>query len=121
MMTANCDRHWLVRLARVVAVNCVAGAIPAAFLLMIDSYVSRAHVIESLIAGTVFANAIGIPCNYLLPRLYPHVARRGVVREWTSVTLALIGLAVIGCLIGTAAIAGLGIFPWPEYWRVARH
>jgi LytS/YehU family sensor histidine kinase len=33
----------------------------------------------------------------------------------------LIVLAVIGCLIGTAAIAALGMFPWPEYWTVARH
>src|SRR5579864_6606671 len=121
MMTANCDRHWLMTLVRIVAVNCVAGATPAAFLLMIDSHVRTADVRESLIAGMVFANAIGIPCNYLLPRLYPYVARRGTVREWTSVTLALIVLAVIGCLIGTAAIAALGMFPWREYWTVARH
>jgi two-component system sensor histidine kinase AlgZ len=121
MMIAKCDRHWLVQLARVVAVNCVAGAIPAAFLFMMGSRVSRADVMESLIAGAVFANAIGIPCNYLLPRLYPHVARGSTAREWTSVTLALIVLAVIGCLIGTAAIAALGMFPWPEYWTVARH
>lgn len=120
-MTANCDRHWLLRLARVVAVNCVAGAIPAAFLLMIDSHVSGADVRESLIGGTIFANAIGIPCNFLLPRLYPNVARRGIAREWASVTLALIVLAVIGCLIGTAAIAALGMFPWRAYWTVARH
>ncbi len=89
MYTANCDRHWLKNLARVVAVNCVAGAIPAAFLLMIDSHVKRGDVVQSLIAGAVFANAIGIPCNYLLPRLYPHVARRGTVREWIGVTLSL--------------------------------
>jgi len=121
MTTANCDRHWLIKLARVVAVNCVGGAIPAAFLLMIDSRVSRADVLQSLIAGAVFANAIGLPANYLIPSLYPRVAARGPVREWTGITLVLIGLAVIGCLIGTAAIAALGMFPWPEYWIVARH
>ena len=121
MTTPNCDRHWLKNLARVVAVNCVGGAIPAAFLLMIDSHVNRADVLESLIAGAVFANAIGLPANYLIPRLYPRIARRGTAREWTGITLVLIGLAVIGCLIGTAAIAALGMFPWPEYWTVARH
>ncbi len=121
MITENCERHWLVKLARVVAVNCVAGAIPAAFLLMIDSRVTRADLLQSLIAGAVFANAIGIPCNYLTPRLYPRIASRGTAREWTGITLVLIGLAVIGCLIGTAAIAALGMFPWPEYWIVARH
>jgi len=121
MITTDCDRHWLKNLARVVAVNCVAGAIPAAFLLMIDPRVSNANVLQSLISGAVFANAIGIPCNYLLPRLFPRLARRGAVREWTSVTLVLIVLAVVGCLIGTAAIAALGMFPWPQYWTVARH
>jgi two-component system, LytTR family, sensor histidine kinase AlgZ len=121
MTTANCDRHWLKNFARVVAVNCVGGAIPAAFLLMIDSRVSRADVLESLIAGAVFANAIGLPANYLIPSLYPRVAARGPVREWSGITLVLIGLAVIGCLIGTAVIAALGMFPWPEYWIVARH
>jgi sensor histidine kinase YesM len=121
MTTANCDRHWLKNLARVVAVNCVAGAIPAAFLLMIDSRVSRVDVLHSLIAGVVFANAIGLPANYLIPRLYPRIARRGTVHEWTGVTLVLSGLAIIGCLVGTAAIAALGMFPWSEYWIVARH
>ncbi len=120
MTTAKCDRHWLLRLARIVAVNCVGGAIPAAFLLMIDSHVSGADVLESLIGGAIFANAIGLPANYLMPRLYPRAARRGTLREWAGVTLALIGLAVIGCLIGTAAIAALGMFPRPEYWIVAR-
>src|SRR5947209_5322749 len=105
MYSTNRDRHWLKNLARVVAVNCVAGAIPAAFMLMIDSHVSRTEVLRSLMAGAVFANAIGIPCNYLLSRLYPHVASRGRVREWTSVTLTLVVLAVTGCLIGTAAMA----------------
>ena len=61
MTTAKCDRHWLKTLVRVVAVNCVAGAIPAAFQLMIDSRVSRVEVLHSLIAGAVFANAIGLP------------------------------------------------------------
>lgn len=121
MITGNCDRHWLLRFMRVVAVNCVGGAIPAAFLLMMGSGVTRADLLHSLIGGAVFANAIGLPCNYLLPRLYPRVAQPGTVREWTSVTLTLIVLAVIGCLIGTAAIAALGMFPWPEYWIVARH
>jgi sensor histidine kinase YesM len=121
MIIAKCDRHWLKTLARVVAVNCVGGSIPAAFLFMMEPRVSRADVVQSLIAGAIFANAIGIPCNYLLPRLYPYVARRGTVREWAGVTLLLIGLAVIGCLIGTAALAALGMFRWPEYWTVARH
>ena len=55
MIIASCDRHWLRTLTRVVAVNCVGGAIPAAFLLMIDSHVSRANVLQSLIGGAVFA------------------------------------------------------------------
>src|SRR5258708_26280169 len=121
MRTANGDRHWLKNLARVVAVNCVAGAIPAAFQLMIDSRVSRVDVLHSLIAGAVFANAIGLPAHYLMPRLYPRIASRGWAREWAGVTLVLVGLAIIGCLAGTAAIAALGMFPWPEYWIVARH
>jgi two-component system sensor histidine kinase AlgZ len=121
MTTAKCDRHWLKTLVRVVAVNCVAGAIPAAFQLMIDSRVSRVEVLHSLIAGAVFANAIGLPAHYLMPRLYPRIASRGPVREWAGVTLVLVGLAIIGCLAGTAAIAGLGMFPWAEYWIVARH
>src|SRR5689334_2127574 len=110
MTTANCDRHWLINFARVAAVNCVAGAIPAAFLLMIGAGASRVDLVHSLIAGVVFANAIGLPANYLIPRLYPRIARRGTLREWTGVTLVLSGLAVVGCLIGTAVIAALGMF-----------
>ena len=134
MIIANCDRHWLKTLVRVIAVNCVGGAIPAAFLLLIASQVSRADVLHSLVAGAVFANAIGLPANYLIPRLYPQIAHRGSVREWTGITLVLIGLAVIGCLItipigcapgaavgaavggGTGAVVGAASTPPPRVY-----
>src|ERR1700687_2915583 len=56
------------------AVNCVAGSIPAAFLLMIDGNISRVVLLKSLIIGTIFSNAIGFPARFMIPRLYPGIA-----------------------------------------------
>jgi len=102
------------------AVNCVAGSIPAAFLLMIDGNIGRGVLLRSLMIGIIFSNAIGFPARFFIPHLYPGIARRGAAREWTSITLVLIGLAITGCLVGTAAIAAIGIFPWSKYWIAVR-
>jgi sensor histidine kinase YesM len=110
-------KDFLVQLA----VNCVAGAIPAAFLLLIDAGVSRGDLRRSIVIGMVFANSIAFPARFLIPRLYPRVARRGQVRDWTAVTLTLVAFALLGCLGGTVVLALLGFFPWPAYWNVARH
>lgn len=101
-------------------VNCAAGAIPGAFLLLIGVHATRLDLLRSFVVGAVFANAIGFPADFVIPRLYPRICRLGPVWEWTAVTAVLAALAVVGCLVGTAAIAALGIFPWPQYWRVAR-
>src|SRR5258708_37718193 len=83
------------------AANCVAGAIPAAFLLLIDAGVSRGDLRRSVVIGMVFANSIGFPARFVIPRLYPRVASSGPVREWTAVTLALAGCRVFGRAGGT--------------------
>ncbi len=83
------------------AVNCVAGAIPAAFLLLIDAGVSRGDLRRSVVIGMVFANSIGFPARFVIPRLYPRVASSGPVREWTAVTLALAVTLAFG-LVTTA-------------------
>jgi uncharacterized membrane protein len=60
------------------AVNCVAGSIPAAFLLMIDGNIGRVVLLKSLMIGIIFSNAIGFPARFVIPRLYPGIARRGL-------------------------------------------
>ncbi len=117
MNTANCGSR-LKTFAIQLAVNCVGGAIPAAFLLLIG--IRNIDVLRSLIVGVVFANAIGFPASFVIPRLYPGIARRGAAREWTTVILVLVGLAIIGCFVGTAVIAAMGMFPRSQYWIVAR-
>ncbi len=118
---ATTRRYRLKDFAIQVVVNSLAGAIPAAFLLLTGVGVSQRVVLQSVVIGTVFANSIGLPARFAIPRLYPAIARRGPAREWTAVTLALIVLAVFGCLVGTAAMAALGLFRWPRYWIVARN
>src|SRR5437588_7144900 len=98
---------------RQLAVNCVVGAIPAACLLLIDAGVGRGDLRRSVVIGMVFANSIAFPARFLIPRLYPSVARRGQVGEWTAVTLTLVAFAFLGCLAGTVVLALLGFFPWP--------
>jgi len=117
MITNPCPNR-LKSFAIQLAVNCLAGAIPAAFLVLVG--IRNVDVVRSLVVGAVFANAIGFPASFVIPRLYPWVAGRGPVREWTIITLVLIGLAIVGCLVGTAAIAAIGIFPWSQYWVSAR-
>jgi sensor histidine kinase YesM len=99
-----------------VAVNCVAGAIPAAFLLLLGMPLKREAILNSLAIGVVFANSIGIPASFAIQRMYPAVARRGPVFEWTSVSLALTGLGILGCLIGTVLLGLLRIFHWSGLW-----
>jgi len=86
---------------------------------MIDVGLTRAALLQSAAVGMIFANAIGFPASFVIPRLYPRVARRGPLHEWTVVTLVLAGLAVVGCFVGTAAIMALGMSAWTKYWRVA--
>ena len=109
-------KDFLVQLAA----NCAAGAIPAGFMFLLGSGISGRVLLQSAIVGAVFANSIGFPARIVIPRLYPGVARRGPASEWTAVTLVLIALAFIGCLVGTTAMAALGMFPWSRYAIVAR-
>ena len=117
-MIVNACPNRLKSFAIQLAVNALAGSIPAAFLVLVG--IRNVDVARSLVVGIVFANAIGFPASFVIPRLYPRVASRGPAREWTIITLVLVGLAILGCLVGTAAIAALGIFPWSQYWQSAR-
>ena len=117
-MIVNACPNRLKSFAIQLAVNALAGSIPAAFLVLVG--IRNVDVARSLVVGIVFANAIGFPASFVIPRLYPRVASRGPAWEWTVITLVLVGLAILGCLVGTAVIAALGIFPWSQYWLSAR-
>jgi sensor histidine kinase YesM len=119
-MATAARRYHLKDFAIQLLVNSVAGAIPAAFLLLTGVILSQRVLLQSVVIGVIFANSIGLPARFVIPRLYPAIGRRGPAYEWTAVTLALIGLAVVGCLLGTAAIAALGMFRWSRYWFAAR-
>jgi len=117
-MIVNACPNRLKSFAIQLAVNALAGSIPAAFLVLVG--IRNVDVARSLVVGIVFANAIGYPASFVIPRLYPRVASRGPAWEWSIITLVLVGLAILGCLVGTAVIAALGIFPWSQYWLSAR-
>jgi len=117
-MIVNACPNRLKSFAIQLAVNALAGSIPAAFLVLVG--IRNVDVARSLVVGIVFANAIGFPASFVIPRLYPRVASRGPAWEWSIITLVLVGLAILGCLVGTAVIAALGIFPWSQYWLSAR-
>jgi sensor histidine kinase YesM len=102
------------------AVNCVAGALPAAFLLLLNLSLRPRVILNSLVIGVVFANSIAFPARLAIPRMYPAVARRGPVWEWLGVGLALVGLAGAGCVLGTALLALLHFFPWSAFGRAVR-
>ena len=117
-MSAIVRRNRLPDLAMQLAVNCVAGAIPAAFLLLFG--MRREAVLNGVLIGVVFANSIGFPARFVIPRLYPAVARRGPVWEWIGVALALAALGIAGCLLGTAVLGLLRVLPWSAFWRDMR-
>ena len=117
-MIVNACPNRLKSFAIQLAVNALAGSIPAAFLVLVG--IRNVDVARSLVVGIVFANAIGFPASFVIPRLYPRVASRGPAWEWSIITLVLVGLAILGCLVGTAVIVALGIFPWSQYWLSAR-
>ena len=102
------------------AVNCVAGLLPAAFLLLLGIELRRGAIFDSAVVGMVFANSIGFPARLLITKLYPAVARRGPVWEWLGVGLALVGVGVTGCFIGTALLALMRFLPWTAYMRGVR-
>lgn len=98
------------------AVNCVAGAIPAVFLLLLGIPLQREEVLRSALIGMVFANSIGFPARFVIPRLYPAVGRRGPVLEWIEVALTLTGLGVVGCVVATFFLGLLGFVSWSVFW-----
>lgn len=101
-------------------VNCVAGVLPAAFLLLLGMDLRPGAIFNSVIIGVVFSNSIGFPARFAIPKLYPAIARRGPVWEWLGVGLALAVLGAVGCFIGTALLAAMQFLPWSAYARVAR-
>jgi sensor histidine kinase YesM len=102
------------------AVNCAGGATPAVFVLLLGMPPRRQAVLNSLQIGVVFANTIGFPARFVLPKLYPAVARRGPLLEWMGVAFALVGLGIAGCLLGTVLLALMGVFQWSHYWTGIR-
>jgi sensor histidine kinase YesM len=109
-------RDFLLQLA----VNCAAGAVPAAFVLLLGIPLRRQAVLDSAIVGVVFANSIGFPARFAIMKLYPAITRRGPVFEWVAVALALLGLGVAGCFLGSALLALAGFFPWSAYAMAIR-
>src|SRR6266700_1122806 len=115
----NC-RYGPKEILTCLAVNCVAGVIPTVFLFLLNFPISRKAALNSIVIGAVFANSIGFPARFVIPRLYPGVARRGPVWEWIAVALTLVGLGLIGCLLGMVVLTLLGFLTWSSFWKDAQ-
>lgn len=96
------------------AANCAAAALAPLFLVMFNVRLGPGVLFRNFLFALVYANAIGFLASYTVPKLYPTVRRWGSFWEWALVVAALTGLAIVGCLIGSAFLIGFNAVLW--FW-----
>ena len=75
-------------------------------------------LLQRTAVGVVFSSACVALCAFTLPRLVPLTRRRfRFPLDWVVVTVALVGLAMLGCAAGVLVLAAVGYLAVDQMWR----
>lgn len=86
-------------------INCGIAAVPALLYLL---FASRAELSESLrifVWSSLYANAIGFPAAYILPRLMPRLSRYRPQVRWAAVVALLAAIGIAGSTLVSLLLA----------------
>jgi sensor histidine kinase YesM len=104
---------------RILATNSAAALVTPLFVLLLSGETStKTGLVRVFLISAVYANTIGFPAQWILPRIYPHVAAQRRSIQWIILIISLVCLSGIGCAIATLFVVGLHITPSAEFWPV---
>lgn len=121
MRTADVSK--LPSIARVLAV-CAGAAVAAPFVVVAFGADWR-HALTGRVFARTFiqSTCIGLLCGLVLPLVVRRVGRHGV-KLASAYAVALVIVALVGMLVGSALLWAAGLLPsrpfWQEYWSTAR-
>jgi sensor histidine kinase YesM len=99
-------------------VNCGIGAVPALFYFWFSESPSVARGFQTFYWSALFANAIGFPASYVMPRAVPKLYRYSPSIRWLAI-LGLLGLiAFAGSSVVSYLMALAGVLSWSEFASV---
>jgi two-component system, LytTR family, sensor histidine kinase AlgZ len=121
-VTEQVPYHAFTSAPAILAINSAGALItPIFFLLLAEGETGPAFLGRVFVMAMVYANAIGFPANWTIPRLYPALAARSPAVEWAALLVALIAVSAFGCLVGTSllfladAAVPITLFPWGSF------
>lgn len=101
-------------------INCAIGAVPVVLYLWFAANPSLAQALEAFLWSSLYANAIGFPASYIMPRAMPRLYRYSPRHRWLSTVLLLAAIAIGGSTLVSLLMAASGAVPWsgfPGLWR----
>ncbi|MBI4475099.1 MAG: histidine kinase [Acidobacteria bacterium] len=66
--------------------------------------------------GLAYANCCGWLALFVMPRVMTRMSYGTQLHRWTVLITSLVLVGIGGSLAGGVVLAGLHVFPWPQYW-----
>jgi hypothetical protein len=89
---------------QILAVTTAGTLITPVFIWLLNDGAPAAEMERLFFLSAVYANTIGFPAGWLIPRLHKGAAHRGPAMKWLTLVAALIAASASGCLAGTQPV-----------------
>ncbi len=93
---------------RIAVVNTLAAVMVAVMLMAVGG---RRSFVSELMTSLIFSHTIGGLAGLVVPRVARRLAWDRGRRAWVVLTLTLLVLAVVGCVLASLIIVGVGLVP----------
>jgi sensor histidine kinase YesM len=100
---------------QILAVTCAGTLVTPAFVFLLNESATAAELRWLFISSAIYANAIGFPAGWIIPRVHRRCARRGRLLKWIILILTLIAVSAIGCIAGTFLLISASSAHWAEF------
>jgi sensor histidine kinase YesM len=97
-----------------------AAAVPVLTYVFTGGRASARLLAWNFAAAYIFSLCIAIPLEYTLHRVAPGLLRRPRWQSAPAFAVVLVAFAVLGTLVGSAIICGVGMMPWRLYGAMFR-
>jgi len=80
--------------------------------------ISFAELRKMFYETLVYSNIIAFPSNWIFPRLFRAVSKRGPVVQWTVFVVTMIAISSAGSILGSLAVLGLKLEPGVPFGNI---
>ena len=106
---ASVSRPWIRPMwIRIAVVNTLAAVMVAVMFMAVGG---RRSFVSELMTSLIFSHTIGGLAGLVVPRVAQRLAWDRGRRAWVLLTLTLLVIAVVGCVLASFIIVGLGLVP----------